>query len=133
MRQPDSSRSPNIAGGDHAIDTPSGFVDTVFIARHPLSISGKSCLVAASSYPVTAQQQIRAAGVEPSRPWFWVMIFSAAGVLFLLAFSAKYAARQRRLEMQYYARQEITRRQVEGTTPPAGAPKARPGLRYPAS
>jgi hypothetical protein len=43
------------------------------------------------------------------------MIFSAAGVTLLLAMSPKYAARQRRLEMQYYARQEITRRQVEGS------------------
>jgi hypothetical protein len=59
------------------------------------------------------------------------MIFSAAGVLFLLAFSAKYAARQRRLEMQYYARQEIARRQVEGTSTPSGtqdeAPPPLPG------
>ena len=55
-------------------------------------------------------------------PWFWVMIFSAAAALFLLGFSTKYAARQRRLEMQYYARQEITRRQVEGTPTPADGP-----------
>src|SRR5947209_3780978 len=53
-------------------------------------------------------------------PWFWVAIFSAAGVMFLVAFSPKYAARQRRLEMQYYARQEITRRQVEGSGPAHG-------------
>jgi hypothetical protein len=48
-------------------------------------------------------------------PWFWVMLFCAAGVIFLLIMSTKYASRQRRLEMQYYARQEIARRQVEGT------------------
>jgi tryptophan-rich sensory protein len=57
-------------------------------------------------------------------PWFWVMLFSAAGVMFLLAFSPKYGARQQRLEMQYYARQEITRRQVEG--PGASGPEAEP-------
>jgi hypothetical protein len=48
-------------------------------------------------------------------PWFWVMIFCAAGVVFLLVISPQYGKRQRRLEMQYYARQEIERRQVDGT------------------
>ncbi len=51
-------------------------------------------------------------------PWFWVMLFSAVGVVLLLAMSPKYARRQRQLEMQYYARQEIARRQVEGTSDP---------------
>lgn len=49
-------------------------------------------------------------------PWFWVMLFSGVGVALLLAASPKYAARQHRLEMQYYARETITRRQVEGTS-----------------
>jgi hypothetical protein len=48
-------------------------------------------------------------------PWFWVMLFSAAGVVCLLVILPQYAKRQRRLEMQYCARQEIERRQVEGT------------------
>lgn len=47
-------------------------------------------------------------------PWFWVMVFCAAGVLFLLAIWPQYAARQRRLEMQYLAREEIVRRQAAG-------------------
>jgi hypothetical protein len=56
--------------------------------------------------------------VKPSltdSPWFWAMIFSAMGVTLLLAISPKYAKRQGRLELQYQARQEITRRQVEGS------------------
>lgn len=48
-------------------------------------------------------------------PWFWAMLFSAAGVVCLLVVLPQYTKRQRRLEMQYYARQEIERRQVEGT------------------
>ena len=58
-------------------------------------------------------------------PWFWVMIFCAAGVVFLLVISPQYGKRQRRLEMQYYARQEIERRQVEGT--PAVRPQGAEG------
>jgi hypothetical protein len=49
-------------------------------------------------------------------PWFWAMIFSAMGVVLLLAISPKYAKRQGRLELQYQARQEIARRQVEGAS-----------------
>jgi hypothetical protein len=45
------------------------------------------------------------------------MLFCAAGTVFLLAAWPQYAKRQRRLEMQYHARQEIARRQVEGTAP----------------
>jgi hypothetical protein len=48
-------------------------------------------------------------------PWFWAMVFSAMGVVLLLAISPKYAQRQGRLELQYQARQEIARRQVEGS------------------
>jgi len=47
-------------------------------------------------------------------PWFWVMLFCAAGAGILLVVTPRYSKRQTRLEMQYYARQEIARRQVEG-------------------
>jgi hypothetical protein len=47
-------------------------------------------------------------------PWFWAMAFCAASLVFLLVISPRYAARQRRLEMQYQAHQERYRRQVEG-------------------
>jgi len=47
-------------------------------------------------------------------PWFWAMLFCAAGMMFLLAIWPQYAARQRRLEMQYLAREEIVRRQATG-------------------
>ena len=49
-------------------------------------------------------------------PWFWAMVFSAMGVVLLLAISPKYAKRQGRLELQYQAHQEIARRQVEGSS-----------------
>ena len=49
-------------------------------------------------------------------PWFWVAVFCAAGVMFLLAIWPQYAARQRRLEMQFRARQEILERQAAGET-----------------
>jgi len=48
-------------------------------------------------------------------PWFWVMVFAAMGVVLLLVIMPKYSKRQSRLELQYQARQEIHRRQVEGT------------------
>lgn len=44
------------------------------------------------------------------------MIFSAVAVVLLLAISPKYAKRQGRLELQYQGRQEIARRQVEGSS-----------------
>jgi hypothetical protein len=47
-------------------------------------------------------------------PWFWLMLFCAAAVAILIAMSPRYAARQRRLEMQYMAREEIVRRQAAG-------------------
>jgi len=47
-------------------------------------------------------------------PWFWALAFCAACFIFLLVISPRYAARQRRLEMQYQAHQERYRRQVEG-------------------
>ena len=52
-------------------------------------------------------------------PWFWVLLFALAGLVALLIISSQYARRQRRLEMQYQAREEMTRRQV------VGEPKAR--------
>lgn len=46
--------------------------------------------------------------------WFWVLVFSAAGLVCVLVIMPQYAKRQRRLEMQYMAREEILRRQAEG-------------------
>jgi hypothetical protein len=42
------------------------------------------------------------------------MLFSAGAVVVLLVMSPRYGPRQRRLEMQYQARQEILRRQAAG-------------------
>jgi membrane protein implicated in regulation of membrane protease activity len=47
------------------------------------------------------------------------MVFSVAAMVALVVIWPQYAKRQRRLEMQYQAQQEIARRQV------AGEPKAR--------
>jgi len=47
-------------------------------------------------------------------PWFWALVFSAAGLVCVLVIMPQYAKRQRRLEMQYMAREEILRRQAEG-------------------
>jgi hypothetical protein len=47
-------------------------------------------------------------------PWFWVAVFSAAAMLFLLVITPRYRPRQRRLEMQYMAREEMLRRRAEG-------------------
>jgi hypothetical protein len=44
------------------------------------------------------------------------MLFSAMGLVVLAAAWPKYAKRQARLELQYHAGQEITRRRVEGTS-----------------
>jgi hypothetical protein len=66
-------------------------------------------------------------------PWFWVMLFLAAAVVALLVIAPQYGPRQRRLEMQYRAREEILRRQAEGESParPLGqegdAPPPAPG------
>ena len=48
-------------------------------------------------------------------PWFWLMLFSAAGLIVLVIVWPKYSARQGRLELQFRATQEATRRKVEGT------------------
>lgn len=47
-------------------------------------------------------------------PWFWLLLFSAAGIVCLMLIAPQYRPRQRRLEMQYRAREEILRRQAEG-------------------
>jgi len=47
-------------------------------------------------------------------PWFWLLLFSAAGIACLLIIAPQYRPRQRRLEMQYRAREEIIRRQAAG-------------------
>jgi hypothetical protein len=54
-------------------------------------------------------------------PWFWAMLFCAVGVVLLLVISPRYAPRQRRLEMQYRAREEMLRRGAEGETAPRPA------------
>lgn len=54
-------------------------------------------------------------------PWFWVLVFSAAGTVALAVIFPRYQARQRKLEMQYLAREEILRRNAEGE-PVARAP-----------
>jgi hypothetical protein len=74
------------------------------------------------------QPSTTAAGISAS-PWFWAMLFCAVGVVVLLVGSGQYSKRQHRLEMQYRARREVERRQVEGTagldsdagTPPPSA------------
>ncbi len=43
-----------------------------------------------------------------------MMLFCATGLVVLLVVWPKYSERQRRLELQYHARQEIARRRVEG-------------------
>ncbi len=47
-------------------------------------------------------------------PWFWLLVFSAAAAVALVLIFPRYQARQRRLEMQYLAREEILRRRAEG-------------------
>jgi hypothetical protein len=62
-------------------------------------------------------------------PWFWLLVFCAAGLLFLAAIWPRYAARQRRLEMQYRAREEILHRQATGDAaarPPGAEGEAPP-------
>ena len=40
-------------------------------------------------------------------PWFWLLLFSAVGLLALGAISGQYGKRQARLERQYQARERI--------------------------
>lgn len=56
-------------------------------------------------------------------PWFWLFLFGLAGVAALAAIGPKYVRRQAKIEQQYYAREEILRRQVERPAE-AGAKRA---------
>ena len=47
-----------------------------------------------------------------------MMLFCAAGLVVLLVIWPKYLKRQGRLELQYHAGQEITRRRLEGAQQP---------------
>ncbi len=58
---------------------------------------------------------VKHGGTAPTdSPWFWMMIFSAAGLVVLGVAWPKYVQRQARIELQYRASQEVTRRRVEG-------------------
>ena len=46
--------------------------------------------------------------------WFWIVCFSAAGLLALTAISPKYAQRQAQIERQYQARGQVHRDIAEG-------------------
>lgn len=46
--------------------------------------------------------------------WFWLALFSVGGIVAVLLIEQQYRPRQRRLEMQYRAREEILRRQAAG-------------------
>jgi len=47
-------------------------------------------------------------------PWFWLTIFSAVGLLFLIVIGPKYGRRQSQLERQYQARGQVHRDVAEG-------------------
>lgn len=47
-------------------------------------------------------------------PWFWLAVFSLGGIAAVLLIEQQYRPRQRRLEMQYRAQEEILRRQAAG-------------------
>lgn len=59
-------------------------------------------------------------------PWFWVMLFSTASLVALALIAPKYSMRQRQLEMQYQAREETLRRNVESDHPADDAPTIAP-------
>ncbi len=69
---------------------------------------------------------------SPSRPpitdspWFWLMLFCAACLVLLIVIWPKYRTRQRRLEMQYMAQEEILRRGAEGADAAPEVPTAPP-------
>jgi len=46
--------------------------------------------------------------------WFWLALFSAGGIAAVLLIEQQYRPRQRRLEMQYRAQEEILRRRAAG-------------------
>jgi hypothetical protein len=54
--------------------------------------------------------------------WFWLALFSLGGIVAVLLIEQQYRPRQRRLEMQYRAQEEILRRQAAGeaTARPVG-------------
>jgi hypothetical protein len=47
-------------------------------------------------------------------PWFWLAVFSLGGIAAVLLIEQQYRPRQRRLEMQYRAQEEILRRHAAG-------------------
>ncbi len=65
-----------------------------------------------SALPSEVPREAKPAATDS--PWFWMMLFCATGLVVLLIVWPKYSERQRRLELQYHARQEIARRRVEG-------------------
>jgi len=40
-------------------------------------------------------------------PWFWVLLFSAVGLILMLVFSGQISKRQARLDRQYQARERV--------------------------
>jgi hypothetical protein len=58
----------------------------------------------------------RAPSIPPASdsPWFWTMLFCAAGLVILAVAWPQYAKRQARIELQYHAGQEIMRRRATG-------------------
>ena len=65
--------------------------------------------------------------IPPVRPpitdslWFWLALFSVGGIAAVLLIEQQYRPRQRRLEMQYRAQEEILRRHAEGEPAARGA------------
>jgi hypothetical protein len=57
------------------------------------------------------------AAAASDSPWFWMMLFSAAGLLVLAMLWPKYVQRQARLELQFRAGEEMARRGFEGEAP----------------
>ena len=60
--------------------------------------------------------------------WFWIVCFSAAGLLALTAIGPKYAQRQAQIERQYQARGQVHRDVAEGR--PLGEMADRDIVRY---
>ena len=60
--------------------------------------------------------------------WFWIVCFSAAGLLALTAIGPKYAQRQAQIERQYQARGQVHRDVAEGR--PLGEMADRDIMRY---
>jgi HAMP domain-containing protein len=67
-----------------------------FEIRHFPMLCGKiSCMSAGSKPPIT------------DSPWFWVLLFSAVGLVLLFVFSGQIGKRQARLDRQYQARDRV--------------------------